>query len=273
MRLRRMFSISIMTAALVSGGCVASDSSNKAKSDAETVEDAGDFILTYEEPAAADAATAELVESSGVVEEAVDGLNEEFALPADIAVVFAAGDEEGTGPYFDPEVNEVVMPYPYLTADRDLFKGVGYETEEEIDDAVVADLLFTLYHEFGHALIANLDLPITGREEDSVDALAAVILNDTYEDGQDIVLSAADWFAAASDARAEEYGFSDFADEHSLDDQRYVTLLCLVYGSDPDGHEDLIDPALLPEERADGCEAEYEQASRSWTALLEPYAL
>lgn len=262
-----------LAAALVTGACGASDTSDSAATTSETIEDAGDFVLSYEEATAEDAATAELVESSGVVEEAVDGLNEEFALPADIAVIFATGDEEGTGPYFDPEANEVVMPYPYLTADRELFKGVGYETEEEIDDAVIADLLFTLYHEFGHALIANLELPITGREEDSVDALAAVILNDSYEDGQDIVLSAADWFAAASEARAEEYGFSDFADEHSLDDQRYVTLLCLVYGSDPEGHQDLIDPALLPEERADGCEAEYEQASRSWTELLEPYAL
>lgn len=268
MRLRHVLCL-CFAAAVVTGGCATSETSN----DVAAVEDAGDFVLSYEEAAADDAATAELVESSGVVEEAVDGLNEEFALPADVAVIFAADDEEGTGPYFDPEANEVVMPYPYLTADRELFKGVGYETEEEIDDAVIADLLFTLYHEFGHALIANLELPITGREEDSVDALAAVILNDTYEDGQDIVLSAADWFAAASDARAEEYGFSDFADEHSLDDQRYVTLLCLVYGSDPVGHEDLIDPTLLPAERADGCEAEYEQASRSWTTLLEPYAL
>jgi hypothetical protein len=237
---------------------------------AATTEDNGDFVLTMEKALPADAHVEQLVRASDVAREAVDGLNEQFALPENINIVFAAEDPDESGPFFDPETNTVTLQYPTLTADREIFIGYDYDPDEA-DDAVLSDVLFTLYHELGHALIANFELPVTGREEDAVDGLSAVILDDTYEDGQDIVLDNADWFAAIAAADEDGHDFSDFADEHSLNEQRYVTLLCLAYGSAPKDYADLIDDDLLPEARAEGCEDEYDQVRTSWDTLLAPW--
>lgn len=234
--------------------------------------DTGDFVLVQEEPSADDAGVAQVVDDSEVPQTVVDGLNEQYALPEDITIRLAAEDVDDEGPHFDPGENEIVVPYPYLAADYDIFSGFGYD-DDELDDAMVDDLLFTLYHEVGHALIANLDLPVTGREEDAVDELSAVVLTDTWNGGGDILVSAADWFGAMDSERTDAYERSDFADEHSLDAQRYVNLLCLAYGSDPETYDYLVGPDEVPQDRAEGCPEEYEQAASSWDALLAPWVI
>jgi hypothetical protein len=246
-------------------------SSDKGGAGGAAEADDGDFVLTFEPAATADAHIAQLVKDSGVAKDAVDGLNEQYALPQDVSVTFSTADPDESGPNFDPETNVIAIPYSSLTADRELFRTHGYDTDEDADDAVLGDVLFTLYHELGHALIANYELPVTGKEEDAVDGLSAVILSETYEDGQSIVVTAADWFSALVDQQGTDHEFSDYADVHSLDEQRFVTLLCLAYGSNPNGYSGLVGDDVLPADRADGCEAEYSQARDSWTTLLEPW--
>jgi hypothetical protein len=111
-------------------------------------------------------------------------------------------------------------------------------------------------------------LPIVGREEDAVDALAAVLLVEWGE--EDAVIAGVDQFFADAEEEAE---FEELAywDEHSLSIQRYYNMACLVYGSDPEGYAHWISEEWLPQERAVRCDAEYEQAASSWEALLEPY--
>jgi hypothetical protein len=53
--------------------------------------------------------------------------------------------------------------------------------------------------------------------------------------------------------------------------QRFYNVLCLVYGQDPDAHQDWVDDGVLPSERADRCPEEYAQVSNGWDRLLEPY--
>ncbi len=53
------------------------------------------------------------------------------------------------------------------------------------------------------------------------------------------------WFKVSS----QESGNPDvaaFADEHSLDAQRYFNLLCLVYGLDPDHNSGIVSKGMLP---------------------------
>ena len=64
---------------------------------------------------------------------------------------------------------------------------------------------------------------------------------------------------------------SEFAGEHSLSQQRYYTLTCLVYGSDTEKYANLLEDEWLTPERAEQCPAEFERLSTSWYALLDPH--
>lgn len=134
---------------------------------------------------------------------------------------------------------------------------------------------FIALHESGHALIDLLDLPAVGREEDSVDQLASVMLlthaenNETKSDIARIFQLASVWFRVNSanvspDARA-------FADEHSLDAQRYYNLLCMVYGVEPETNAGIVKRGMLPPERAERCKEESPKIYRSWARLLLPH--
>ena len=84
------------------------------------------------------------------------------------------------------------------------------------------------------------------------------------------VLDAALSFYAASES-ADMVDEGEYADEHSLDQQRFYNMVCWVYGSDPDGYEHLLEDDYLPAARAERCESEYAQIDRSWTRLLKAH--
>ncbi len=147
------------------------------------------------------------------------------------------------------------------------------EERVEIDDFVAGNVLFTLYHEIGHALVSEFDLPVLGREEDAVDALAALMMipDEPDEQAEAWIIAAADWFVLSDYHYGGDLTDEHFADEHSLDLQRFYTLICLIYGSDPEGFAELAEYAGLPEDRAEGCSYELAQVARSWVTLLEPH--
>jgi hypothetical protein len=84
----------------------------------------------------------------------------------------------------------------------------------------------------------------------------------------DDVLLAADYWNALDPGTLSR---SAFADEHSLDLQRFFNIQCLVYGSDPTRYDALVSTGDLPVERAKRCPGEYDQALRAWRSLLEPW--
>ena len=138
------------------------------------------------------------------------------------------------------------------------------------------NLRFILLHESGHALIDLLDLPAVGREEDSVDQLAAVLLlthaddSETKNDITRVLQLASVWFKVNSQSSGSP-DVASFADEHSLDAQRYFNLLCMVYGLDPKDNGAIVDNGMLPKERAARCPDEASKISRSWARLLLPH--
>lgn len=169
----------------------------------------------------------------------------------------------------DPEHSvSIVLCYELFLSSIETFLDV-VESDEELLHALESTLSFIFYHELGHALVDLFDLPITGREEDAVDQLATVILVESGEDGEDAAMDAALWFALqAEDTELSEWAF---ADEHSLDEQRFFNIICWVYGKSPDRNYFIIEEGLLPPERAGGCEDEYQQLSSSWDRLLSPH--
>jgi len=123
----------------------------------------------------------------------------------------------------------------------------GMATEEPPPEALRSDSArfvavnaeFTLAHEMGHLLIAELDLPLLGREEDAADQLGFISLFLSAGRQRDAdfyakLLDIADYWRLewqrAKPEHEEVYAWAS----HGLDAQRFYNLACLIYGSDPD---------------------------------------
>ncbi len=194
-------------------------------------------------------------------------VHERLSLPHDLDVVFGLCDEPNA--FYDPEERQIVMCYELFALFADVFADPE-ASEEEVGSNILGAAAFVFLHEVGHALSDILDLPITGKEEDAVDDLATLLLLSEGETGVDAAFSALLHFAAMAD-QVEEVEELAFWDEHSLDAQRVYGVACLIYGSDPEGYDDMVGEDGLPEERAVRCPAEFEQKARSWDKLLGPY--
>ena len=165
------------------------------------------------------------------------------------------------------------MPPEFVELVFTLFAESGYvNTEEEVRDLTVATLAFVFVHELGHALTHQLQLPITGREEDAADQLATVIVTSAGEEAGGIAIAAATLFGLFGEDR-EQFEAADFWDEHSLDEQRFFNILCWVYGSDPATYGETVLESGIGEGRLVRCEDEWAQLSNSWETLLAPHVM
>ena len=213
--------------------------------------------------------------ADGLLVAMAEDLNDELMLPEDVTIILEANSEEH-GPYYAPDEKAMHMPVGFAEDTARDLEATGQYSAEEINELVALNSAFVLIHETGHALIDVMQLPITAREEDSVDALGVVLtsqgdLEETGYGGEKVLASVPSAAAKVFDALAvdHEYEADDFWDEHSLAPQRAATIACLTYGSDPDGLESM--RAELQEERADRCPQEFAQVSAGWGTLLAPY--
>ncbi|MEL6616852.1 MAG: DUF4344 domain-containing metallopeptidase, partial [Bacteroidota bacterium] len=200
-----------------------------------------------------------LVQSERRLEETARGLSADFPLPQDVSMTF--GECGQPNAFYDPNNNAIAFCYELIAFfEQVLSREVP---RERLVEASRGAYDFVILHEAGHALADQLDLPITGREEDVADQFAALHLIRQGTQGA----WAAIYGALALNAGG---GFmeSDFADEHSLGPVRLFNVACLVYGSDPEKYSDLVGGDGLPEERAVRCPAEYQQVEKSFDRLL-----
>jgi hypothetical protein len=181
-------------------------------------------------------------------------------------VLVVAGECGQENAFFVPDdtLPRVVLCYEFVQAVIDEFKNDGLD-QATLDTRIKSTVLFVLFHEFGHALIHLFDLPITGREEDAVDQLATFIL---AEKTPEAAYSAAEFFRQTGDWG--DMGIfrrpHNFADEHSLDEQRFFNILCWTYGANP--AERWLLAERLPRGRAQRCPAEWAQLKRSWDRIM-----
>lgn len=201
------------------------------------------------------------MQQSGVLQDLADALNAIVALPRDVGLRFAECGEANA--YYDSEQREISMCLELMQSMAETLEG-QFENEEETTDALAGAFIAVVLHEAGHALVDVLELPVTGREEDAVDQLSAWLLIEA-DDVASVLGAAATYYTD------DEAGDDEFADEHSLDKQRYFNLVCWAYGSNPAESAHLIETWELPEARAEQCEAEYAQLDRSWSRLLGPH--
>lgn len=157
------------------------------------------------------------------------------------------------------------------------FGAQAQQTEEEFELEAVTFALnnatYVLYHEIGHMLIGELDIPVLGKEEDAADNLATLFLLVEESEAADQVLvdSSDGWFLSDVLNQSETYEDADFYGEHSLDVQRAFQLVCLMVGSNPDVFGDVATTAGLDEERQENCAFDYDQTLTSWDTVLAPH--
>ncbi|WP_454689126.1 DUF4344 domain-containing metallopeptidase [Achromobacter aloeverae] len=144
----------------------------------------------------------------------------------------------------------------------------------------IAQSIFT--HEFGHALIGELDLPSTGPEEDAVDIFSALHLVDPtiYKtDDKDIetigrevaIYGALQWYYSGKLGEASGRGETPWQDEHTPDLKRYRNFFCVIYGGNPTVFQNLAEGTGMDERTLSRCEGEYTKQNRAWRTILAPY--
>lgn len=148
---------------------------------------------------------------------------------------------------------------------------LGDEQRAEAEAYVIGNAVSVLFHEAGHMLVSEFELPVLGREEDAVDALSTVWLLEREDEAVNQMLrDAADaWFLTADSA--EELDEGAFWGAHGLDRQRGYAMTCLMVGKDPEAFREFADTYDLPEDRRAECAVEYETARDAWFRLLDPH--
>jgi hypothetical protein len=155
------------------------------------------------------------------------------------------------------------------------FRGIA-KSDEELGNLVNGALTFAFIHELGHCLIDVLHLPSTGREEDAVDQLSTFVLVALKgEEGERMAISGALSWAIQYDKLAKSGKTAGelnmlWADEHSMDAQRFYNVFCWVFGHNPAKYQKMINNPL-PEQRAVKCPMEYTRLATAWLTLLRPY--
>ncbi|MGE2736022.1 DUF4344 domain-containing metallopeptidase [Mycolicibacterium vaccae] len=250
-----------------------SSASAQEQSDAHVADEGGGtMIVTYEDAQSPEAVNGrELMQVNDLLEDLAADINDSMILPNDIALL---GSECGeANAWWSPSENSITMCY------EDIDLALTTFAEDGAPDPVLAAVnseIATFYHEVGHMAISLYDLPVTGREEDVADQLAAFVLLAPNDDGTldpDSVQAVKDFartFQALGEQR-DSIGADELADSHSLDETRTYNLQCWIYGADPEANADLVSSGALPQGRAEGCEDEFIQLGNAWSTLLEPH--
>lgn len=237
---------------------------------AKTGEKDSQMVVTYEDANTPQAiAGRDLMQKTRFVDDIAKSVSDWYVLPYDIPVVGAQCGEPND--FWSPADKKLTLCYEDIAESERIFAADPNPEETARRIAIGA-----FFHEVGHMVIDIYDLPVTGREEDVADQLAAYELLAPYDDGhvdQDFVQAAKDtareYFVLSKEGGPLER--EAFADVHTPDEARAYNFECWVYGSNPDANADIVSSGLLPQGRADGCQGEWDQLVKGWTTLLEPH--
>jgi hypothetical protein len=214
-----------------------------------------------------------------------DRLTKAVALPHDLRVVVTDDLPKGIDdPTTEVDGRRIFWPAAFSKATLDVLteflheviasKGAPRAISQENFTADVLNVWgnqFILGHEFGHALIHQLNLPLTGLEEDSADGFATFFTVNDKDTGPKAALGAAVLFDAMGSKRPN-LTLEDFSSDHPVILQRVYNFLCCVVGSDPQHLQNsLITDGYLPKALAMLCRKEWTQLNYGWWTVLEPH--
>ena len=145
----------------------------------EPTEGGGSMVATYQDASTPEALRGrELLEGDGALEDMADDINQTLILPYDIPLIGAQCDQPNA--FWSPSDKTITICYEDTSNSERIFTEL--QEPDPAASAINAEWA-TFYHEVGHMAITIYDLPITGREEDVADQLAAYVLLQPDESG------------------------------------------------------------------------------------------
>lgn len=233
----------------------------------------GKMTVTYEDVTTPEAtAGRKFMEDNNLLHQLADDINNTLKLPHDVALKGAECGEPND--YWSSADNAITMCYEDAANALDIFTKLG--DPDPVKSAFHTELE-AFYHETGHMMISLYELPATGREEDVADQASIYLMfrpdskGVIDPDSIEAIRDTARLYQESSDENGGEVSSGALADVHSPDKARMYNFECWAYGADPKQTADLVGDDKLPQDRAEGCQDEYDQLERAWGTLLEPY--
>jgi hypothetical protein len=193
-----------------------------------------------------------------------------FRLPKPLPISFESCGGESDARYLYSEAR-IKVCYEYVD---EIWKDVPAETTAAglaPIDAIVGPLADVFFHEFGHAVIDLHKIPVLGREEYAADTMSAILmLSLAKNDARRLIMGAAYWYTDDLET-AVTFKPADFSDVHGTPHQRFFNLMCIAYGSNQEIFGDLVERGYLPEDRAEDCKSEFQQATHAFNVLIRPH--
>jgi len=194
-------------------------------------------------------------------------LSQRMKLTRNVTISVQGGN---AGPYYNPKTGTIVLNHPFSALALNYwFKKYPKAKPYDIGYHFAELVYFVLFHEVGHALVDQWDIPVLGREEDAVDAFSTIFMTEIVKRG-DFALAGAEFFLDL-DKLTGAAGKLNFADEHSFNKQRAYSIACWVYGSDPAKWSKTNLATFLPPARRVRCADEYTKLRKAWFGLLKPH--
>lgn len=167
--------------------------------------------------------------------------------------------------FYYPSTHTIDICHELADKRRRLYLQSGI-AKDQVDARLAAALTFTFFHEFGHALHDELELPLLGREEDAVDDIATLWMIRLG------VHSAAEDAAYGHHLRAQQPNYSmPIWDEHGGGAQRGYAIGCMLYGADPDRYTKLLEKMGIPAPHILRCKKDYATRLSAWRVLFRPH--
>jgi hypothetical protein len=224
------------------------------------------FQVRYEHGGALDEVRIAL-QREGIFDRVVAQLNRRVRMRG--AVLVHLGRCGTANAFYEPRTSRIIVCYEFVAQIARSLVG-NVRGERQLHAAVTGTTLFAFFHELGHALRHQLNLAVVGREEDAVDQLATLVLLSAGEVGLHAALTTANWFVVGGRSSGRRSMHLAYWDDHSLDQQRFYGIICLIYGSDPERHSAL-GASLSQRSRSARCREHYVQISTAWNRLLAPH--
>jgi Putative metallopeptidase len=159
-----------------------------------------------------------------------------------------------------------------LIETRPRLKRLPVAKRKALVESVIGNMLFVSAHELGHGVLAELELPNLGHDEDAADnfaILTALRVGSSFSD-RVLVEATKGWYLA--DLRDKKSGEKpEYYSAHSMNLQRAYQIVCMMVGSNPEKFKELAEITKLPEERQRSCKTDFTFMALSWETLLKPH--
>jgi hypothetical protein len=226
---------------------------------------AGGFnvLQTFNRPGAAVSPVRAMIED--ITREVAGDLNLDFTLPRTVYVTGQVCGEANA--FYAPDTHQIVFCDEFAAHLESLF--AGYTDERLRNQATEAAIVFFFLHEVGHALLGELGIRDIGSQEDTADTIATYLMIAMGE--AELAIHAADSFLYMARAEAASNVPFAFWDKHGLSEQRFYSVLCLLYGSDPNKFAAFVESGMLPAETSLTCQRQWTDDSTAIVEKLAPH--